>query len=160
MIVETSLPQAAEPTGPVAPGTPAAGDTPASPVSTRRDVTLLVVEDSPLIRERLIELVGSVPHVSVVGAAADGHHASALFQHYRPDAVVLDLELPGIHGIDLLAQFKQEHPSCSVMVLTTYAFPQFRQRCAKLGADYFLHKATEFERVNEVLSALQSSGAV
>jgi DNA-binding NarL/FixJ family response regulator len=53
--------------------------------------------------------------------------------------------------MDLLAQFKREHPACVVMVLTTYAFKEFRQRCLALGADYFFDKSTEFERVTEVL---------
>ena len=101
-------------------------------------------------------MVESLPHVAVVGPAEDGHQARDLFQHDRPDAVVLDLQLPGINGLDLLAQFKREHPARVVMVLTTYAFPEFRQRCVRLGADYFFNKATEFERVTDVLGAMTS----
>ncbi len=79
--------------------------------------------------------------------------AQALFRQHRPHAVVLDIQVPGINGLDLLAQFKQEHPECVVMVLTTYAFKEFRQRCTALGADHFFDKSTEFERVTEVLGA-------
>lgn len=121
-----------------------------------RPVTVLIVEDSRHVRERLVALVESVPEVTIVGPAVDGHHASALFASDRPDAVVLDLRLPGINGLDLLAQFKHEHPACVVMVLTTYAFTEFRQRCFKLGADHFFNKATEFERVTDVLGAMTS----
>jgi DNA-binding NarL/FixJ family response regulator len=69
--------------------------------------------------------------------------------------VVLDIQVPGINGMDLLAQFKREHPACVVMMLTTYAFKEFRQRCAALGADHFFDKSTEFERVTEILSTFQ-----
>ena len=72
----------------------------------------------------------------------------------RPAVVVLDLELPGASGFDLLAQFKLRQPACVVIVLTTYAYPEFRENALRLGADYFFSKAMEFERVTEVLSAL------
>jgi len=100
-------------------------------------------------------LIASLRNVSIVGQAEDGFQAQKLFWQHRPDAVVLDIQVPGINGLDLLAQFKKQHPACVVMVLTTYAFKEFRQRCAALGADHFFDKSTEFERVNEVLGAFQ-----
>lgn len=117
-------------------------------------VKVLIVEDSPIVRERLAELVGDVRNVAIVGQAADGFQAQALFRQHRLDAVVLDIQVPGINGMDLLAQFKREQPACVVMVLTTYAFKEFRQRCTALGADHFFDKSTEFERVIEVLGTL------
>jgi DNA-binding NarL/FixJ family response regulator len=116
-------------------------------------VKVLIVEDSPIVRERLVALVAGVRNVVIVGQAEDGFKAQALFRQHRPDAVVLDIQLPGINGMDLLAQFKREHPACVVMVLTTYAFKEFRQRCTTLGADYFFDKSLEFERITEVLEA-------
>jgi DNA-binding NarL/FixJ family response regulator len=118
-------------------------------------VKVLVVEDSPIVRERLVALIAGLSNVSIVGQAQDGFKAQQLFRRHHPDAVVLDIQLPGINGLDLLAQFKKEQPACVVIVLTTYAFEGFRQRCAALGADHFFDKSTEFERVNEVLAAFQ-----
>lgn len=117
---------------------------------------MLVVEDSPIVRDRLVSLIGEVPQVAIVGQAEEGFKAAKLFEQHRPDAVILDIQLPGINGMELLARFKQSHPGCVVMVLTTYAFKEFRHRCLAGGADYFLDKATEFERVTQVLSAMQS----
>lgn len=117
---------------------------------------MLVVEDSPIVRERLISLIGEVPNVAVVGQAEEGLKAAELFDQLRPDSVILDIQLPGINGMELLVRFKKAHPACVVMVLTTYAFKEFRHRCLAAGADYFLDKATEFERVPRVLRAMQS----
>jgi two-component system OmpR family response regulator len=130
---------------------PATGE--ASPAAS--PVEVLVVEDSLIFRERLVALMAGVRNVAIVGQAGDGFQAQALFRQHRPDAVVLDIQLPGIGGMDLLMQFKQEHPSCLVIVLTTYAFKEFRQRCVALGADHFFDKYTEFERVIEVLGTFQ-----
>ena len=79
-------------------------------------VKVLIVEDSPIVRERLAELVGDVRNVAIVGQAADGFQAQELFRQHRPDAVVLDIQVPGINGMDLLAQFKREDPACVVMM--------------------------------------------
>ena len=125
----------------------------ASPAAS--PVKVLVVEDSLIFRERLVALMAGLRNVAIVGQAGDGFQAQALFRQHRPDAVVLDIQLPGIAGMDLLMQFKQEQPSCVVIVLTTYAFKEFRQRCVALGADHFFDKSTEFERVIEVLGAFQ-----
>ena len=123
-------------------------------------VKVLLVEDSHIVRERLAAMVAELGNVVIVGKAGNGFQAVALFRQHRPDVVVLDIQLPGINGLDLLAQFKLEYPGCVVMVLTTYAFKEFRQRCAALGADHFFDKCTEFERVTEVLSAFQPRRAL
>ena len=111
----------------------------------------MIVEDSRIVRERLAALIAELRDVAIVAQAGDGFQAQALFRQHRPDAVVLDIQVPGINGMDLLSQFKREHPACLVMVLTTYAFKEFRERCVALGADYFFDKSMEFERVTEVL---------
>ena len=123
-------------------------------------VTVLIVEDSPIVLDRLVALVASVRGVVIVGQARDGHQAQQLFQQHRPDAVVLDLQLPGIGGVDLLIQFKRSHPACVVMMLTTFNFQEVRQRCISLGADYFFEKAREFERVTEVLGSFKAPRGV
>ena len=126
---------------------PAAGAAgPAAPLGR-----VLIVEDSLIVRERLVALIAALSNVTIIGQAEDGFQAQALFRQHRPDAVVLDIQVPGINGMDLLAHFKGEHPASVVMVVTTYAFKEFRQRCLALGADYFFDKSAEFERGIEVL---------
>jgi DNA-binding NarL/FixJ family response regulator len=125
----------------------------ASPAA--RAVRVLIVEDALIFRERLVALIADLSNVAIVGLAGDGFQAQALFREHRPDAIVLDIQLPGIGGMDLLVQFKREYPACVVIVLTTYAFKEFRERCMALGADHFFDKSEEFERVIEVLGTLQ-----
>jgi DNA-binding NarL/FixJ family response regulator len=125
----------------------------ASPAA--RAVRVLIVEDALIFRERLVALIADLSNVAIVGLAGDGFQAQALFRQHRPDAVVLDIQLPGVSGMDLLVEFKREHPTCVVIVLTTYGFKEFRERCTALGADHFFDKSAEFERVIEVLGTLQ-----
>ncbi len=123
------------------------------PAAPERMLRVLFIEDSPIVRERLIALIAQL-HLPIRVAAADGQQAVPRFEKLGPDAVVLDVELPGLNGFDLLAQFKLQRPGCVVIMLTTYAYPEFRENAMRLGADYFFDKAMEFERVTEVLSAL------
>ncbi len=129
---------------------PTAGDPPA----TRPGFQVLLVDDSPIVCERLSALINQLHRPIRVAVATDGAQAVALFKQLQPAAVVLDLELPGLSGFDLLEQFKRRRPGCVVIILTTYAYPEFRENALRLGADHFFAKAMEFERVTEVLSAL------
>jgi two-component system response regulator DesR len=156
---ETSRPDPPETTGRRKLSATRTGPVTDPPASGPRDVKVLIVEDSAIVRERLVAMIGAMSRTLIIRQAGDGYQARELFQQDRPDAVILDIELPGINGMELLAQFKRAHPSCVVMVLTTYAFSEFRRRCAKLGADHFFDKASEFERLGDVLSDLQRLAA-
>ena len=124
------------------------------PVVSEHMLRVLIIEDSAIVRERLIAMIDQLHLPIRVAAVADGLQAVLRFEKLCPDAVVLDIELPGLNGFDLLAQFKLQRPGCVVIVLTTYAYPEFRENAMRLGADYFFDKAMEFERVTEVLSAM------
>ena len=115
---------------------------------------VLVAEDSALIRERLAGLLSELPLVEIVGEASDGSSALRLFFACRPRAVILDIQMPGPNGIDVLRQIKAEDRNCVVIILTSYQQSEFRERCAEAGADHFLHKSTEFEKVLVVLNDL------
>lgn len=116
---------------------------------------MLVVEDSSIVRERLVALIGErVPAAMPVVQTEDGHEALRLFRHHRPDAVVLDLQLPGLSGLDLIEHFRRDHPSCVLVVLTNHSSAAFRQRCADLGTDYFFDKTAEFDCVPDVLAGI------
>lgn len=132
--------------------TPAANDN--YRLDSVRSRTVLLVDASDAVRRRLTGLIEKLPRTAVIGQAADGLSAQRLFRRHHPDAVVLDLQLPGTGGLGLLEQFKREQPDCVVMVLTTYTMDAFRTFCAQLGADYFFDKSREFERVSEVLRDL------
>jgi CheY-like chemotaxis protein len=124
------------------------------PAALERMLRVLIIEDSPTVRERLIALIDQLVLPIRVAAVADGLQAGLRFEKLCPDVVVLDIELPGLNGFDLLAQFKLQRPGCVVIMLTTYAYPEFRENALRLGADYFYDKAMEFERVTEVLRTL------
>ena len=115
---------------------------------------VLVVDDSTAVRERLRLHVDDVDGVQVVGEASDGHQAVALLETADPHVVVLDLRMPGLNGFGTLKEIKARDPSRTVIVMTNYAYPQYRQRCLKEGADFFLDKSTDFPMLRQILADL------
>ena len=121
-----------------------------------RPVSVLIVEDSVVVRARLRGLLAEERSINVVAEAASATQALERFRTHMPDAVVLDLCLDESNGLDVLQAIKKVAPHCFVIVLTSYHQLEFRELCLRYGANHFFHKASEFERVAEVLSLLAS----
>jgi two-component system LytT family response regulator len=125
-------------------------------------VTALIVEDEPLPRRRLRDLMRGVPWITCVGEIADGRAAITAINEFKPDLVFLDIQLPGVSGIDLLARV-QHTPS----VIFTTAYDQYAVSAFELAAvDYLLKPfgrdrfARAVERVRLMLTQRAGARAV
>jgi len=117
-------------------------------------IRVFIVDDSSLMRERLTTMLSELPEVEVVGQAQDALEAVSLIRKLKPDAVILDIRMPRGNGIDVLEKIKRFQSAPLVIVFTNYPYPQYRKRCMKAGADFFFEKATEFEKLMEVIKGL------
>jgi len=117
---------------------------------------IYIVDDSKVIRQRLKEMLAEISGLDTIGQSGDPLEALNAIRRYRPDAVILDIRLPGINGIELLKKIKAEQPDIVVIMLTDYPYRQYRQQSLQAGADYFFHKATEFKEVIDLLKGLYS----
>ncbi len=142
--------------GPSDGGAPAPGGARAeAPPAGDSPLRVLLVEDSPLIRERLAESIAEPGCIEVVGQADSEQAAIGMLAAAPWDAMVLDLQLRHGTGLGVLrALISRRPPDVKVIVLTNYAFPQYRAKSLALGADYFFDKAREYHRVREVLDHL------
>ena len=99
-------------------------------------------------------MLTDIANVEIVGEAGEVQEATNAILQNKPDVVLLDIHLLGGSGIDVLEAIKKAQPAPSVIVLTNYPYPQYRQRCIQAGADYFFIKSTEFEQVIPALLKL------
>ena len=117
---------------------------------------VFIVEDSPAICERLVEMVeGAGGHV-VVGQADNYETAVSGIAASAPDVAIFDIKLAHGNGIEALATAKRARPDLLGIVMSNFATPQHRKASADAGAEYFLDKSADFERIPEILSTLQA----
>ena len=113
-----------------------------------------IVEDSVLVTAYLAEMLKGIRCVEIVGHATNPGDAIARIRDSSPEVIILDLRLSGGSGIEVLERVKSAERPPVVIVLSNYAYAEYRERCRELGAEYFFDKAFEFDRVAEVLQGL------
>ena len=121
---------------------------------------VFIVDDSSVVRERLVAMLSEHPEIEIVGQAHDAFSALEAIPHLKPDVVILDIYMPGsATGMYVLERIGRERDAPTIIMLTNYSYEQYRKRCLAAGAAFFFDKSTEFEKVPEVLMALLSSAA-
>lgn len=121
-------------------------------------VKVLIVDDSSIVCDRLVKMLADLKGVSVIGLTGSVAGARHLIAKLSPDVVTLDLHLADGSGLEVLRDVKHSLPATVVIVLTNHTSPLFKEMCERHNADFFFDKATEFEKVREILRKL--AGAV
>ncbi|ROQ66272.1 LuxR family two component transcriptional regulator [Streptomyces sp. 840.1] len=103
-------------------------------------IRLLLAEDQSMVREALAALLGLEPDIEVVAQVARGDEVLAAAREHRVDVALLDIEMPGMTGIDAAAELHRELPGVKVVVVTTFGRPGYLRRAMESGADAFLVK--------------------
>ncbi len=120
-----------------------------------KKLQVFIADDSALVRERLVSMLCDVHGVEIVGQAADGGQAADLIRELKPDAVTLDISMPGGTGLDVLQKIRRDVPQFKaapvVIMLSNYSHALYRRKAMNAGANFFFDKSTEFEKVREVL---------
>lgn len=122
-------------------------------------MNVLVVDDSKIIRDRLVNLLSGIKGVETVAQAENAKIAMSTYRTIRPEVLILDIRMRGVNGIELLKQIKNEQHASKVIMLTNFPYPQYKKKCIEAGADYFLDKSTEFDEINVIIrSMVEESG--
>jgi DNA-binding NarL/FixJ family response regulator len=104
-------------------------------------IRILSVDDHPLLREGVASLLAGHPDLTLVGEAANGHEAIAQFRAQRPDVTLMDLQMPGMNGIEATIAIRRECPTARIIVLTTYVGDAQVSRALEAGAQAYLLKS-------------------
>jgi len=110
----------------------------------RARVQVLVVEDSPIVRERLIQKLSQMKDVDVT-ASGDFKTGLDSFTKKLPEMVILDIQLPDRSGLDLLDTIKKDRPGTVVAIFTNHISDRIRKQSMAKGADFFFDKSTDME---------------
>jgi len=114
-------------------------------------IRVLLAEDEELIRDALVSLLGREPDLEVVATAADGSAAVAEALAHRPDVAVVDLEMPRLDGLGVVAELARAVPGCAAVILTGHGRPLVLRRALASGARGFLAKGAPGAALAEVI---------
>jgi len=122
-----------------------------------RTLRILIADDSPVVRDRLGQMVAQIASGPIVHLARDVSGSLAALKDEVLDLLILDIHMPGGSGIDVLRAAKQNQPAPIVIMLTNYPYPQYQETCLALGADHFFSKTTNSNELMELIEGLAKS---
>ena len=122
------------------------------PVTGAKPARILVVDDHPMVRERLAEAINRERDLKVCGEAEDNRHAMDLIANVKPDMAVIDLSLKGSYGLELLKDIRARHPTVLVLVLSMHEESLFAERAIRAGARGYI---TKQEATKKIIQAIR-----
>jgi len=119
-------------------------------------IRVMSVDDHPLLREGIAAIVNNQPDMTLVTSAETGAEAIEKFRHFRPDVTLVDLRLPDLSGIEVIAAIRAEDAYARVIVLTTFEGDVEIQRALKAGAAGYLLKSMPPKQMVEAVRAVHA----
>lgn len=123
-------------------------------------IRVVVADDQPVLRGGIAAILDAEPDLSVVGQAGDGDAALTLVERTRPDVAVLDIRMPGIDGISVVAAISARLPEVRSIILTTFGLDEYVFTALRAGAAGFLLKDAEPEEVVTAVRVVAAGGAL
>lgn len=119
-----------------------------------------VVEDQPQLLKNLVKVLGTFPELEVVGTSQDGEEAVEDIVRVRPELVLLDLELPGLNGIQVTQRVKRRAPEVEILILTSFEDEQKVYEAIQAGASGYLVKRVGPEKIRSGIREVMEGGTV
>jgi DNA-binding NarL/FixJ family response regulator len=119
-------------------------------------IRILAVDDHPLLRKGIAALVNVEPDMKLVAEASNGEEAVERFRLHRPDITLMDLQLPGLNGIDAIHRILNEFPDARIIVLTTYTGDAQVARALRAGARAYILKGHVHRELLETIHTVHA----
>ncbi len=121
-------------------------------------ITVLLADDENLIRDALAALLDLTDDLEVIAQAASGPEALAAAAKHRPDVAVLDLQMPGLDGIETARRLAAEQPGCGIVIVTSHGRPGYLKSALSAGVRGFVPKTTSARTLAEVIRTVAAGG--
>ena len=117
-------------------------------------IRILTVDDHPLLRKGIAALVNAEPDLKLVAEASNGKEAIDAFRAHRPDVTLMDLQMPGVDGLEAIEAIRREFPEARIIVLTTYGGDTKVLRSLKAGARGYVLKGHVHKELLDMIRAV------
>ena len=125
-----------------------------------RRISVLAVDDHPLLLDGIKAALSDQQDMELVAVAADGQTGIEAYRRYLPDVTLMDLQMPGVNGLEALRAIRQKHPEARVVMLTTYRGDVQVMSALKSGASGFLLKGMLRKELRETIRAVHAGQRV
>ncbi|MEJ0042221.1 MAG: response regulator transcription factor [Rhizomicrobium sp.] len=127
-----------------------------NPDKTSKPIRILSVDDHAMLREGIASIVQPQPDMILAGEAANGAEAIEAYRGLKPDVTLMDLQMPGVGGLDAIAAIRDEFPGARIIVLTTYSGDVQALRALKAGAVGYLLKSALRKELLDTIRAVHA----
>jgi DNA-binding NarL/FixJ family response regulator len=124
--------------------------------TTEQTITVLCVDDHPLVRKGIASIIGNEPDMKLIGEAGNGHDAVEMFRAHHPDVVLMDLRMPNVDGIEAAKQIRAISPDAKIIALTSFDGDQEIYRALEAGVRGYLLKEMVHTEVVRAIRLVQS----
>ena len=124
--------------------------------STDNLIRILTVDDHPLLRKGIATLVNAEPDLKLVAEASNGKEGIEAYRHHQPDVTLMDLQMPGLDGLETIQIIRDEFPEARIIVLTTYSGDMQVLRALKAGARAYLLKGHVHKELLDTIRAVHA----
>jgi len=123
----------------------------------KKKLRILIVDDNLNFIDRMIGILDDVSNINSINVANNYDEAQRSLSYEKPDLVLLDINLPGKNGIELLKKIKTYGWECEVIMITNHSDSYYKEICIELGATYFLDKSNDFGMVPGIIEKMGSN---
>jgi two-component system response regulator YesN len=117
-------------------------------------IRVIIADDSNLTLDWLEELLTNFDQIEIVDKCKTGTHALEALRCLKPDLAIVDFKMPGLNGIEVLREIRKTDTTMKFILLTFYAFDNYRQMALESGADYFFSKVDDFEKLSRLIAEI------
>jgi DNA-binding NarL/FixJ family response regulator len=119
-------------------------------------IRILAVDDHPLLREGIAALVNAESDMKLVAEASNGMDAVVKFRQHRPDVTLMDIQMPGLNGVEAISEIQAEFPGAHIIVLTTYSGDAQVLGALRAGARAYVLKGQVHRELLETIRAVHA----
>jgi DNA-binding NarL/FixJ family response regulator len=120
-------------------------------------MNVYIIEDSELIKHRIIRLLSAVDNINIVGSSEDLENAFPAINAVKPDVIILDISVEKNKGFKMIREITSINPHPIIIMFTNYDFQSYKEKSFEHGADYYLDKSNEFQKLAGILEEIRKN---
>lgn len=121
---------------------------------------VLIADDSELMRERIRESISIFESIEILSESDRGHKTLEELLRHNPDLAIIDIRMPDMSGLEVIKQYRKTNKISKIIILTNYAYDQYRDKAIENGADYFLSKSEDFDKITLIVASIIRDGEI